>query len=54
MGSTLECPHCGASFYILPGQRPVRHVTRDADRFNPQTFMVISADNWLLHRCVLA
>ena len=50
--SIVKCQHCGAEVYVGPAREPVHFVTREADDFDPPTFLIIGGD-WLLHRCVL-
>ena len=48
----VTCPHCGERITVAPYRAPVQYVTRDADSYDPASFVVIGND-WLLHRCVL-
>ncbi len=45
----VVCQYCGQKIDVLPVQQPVACVEREdsARRF----FLLIDADNWLLHRC---
>jgi hypothetical protein len=46
------CPHCGVRIAVDASREPVQYVTREADSYDPASFVVIGND-WLLHRCVL-
>jgi len=47
----VKCEHCGEEMNVLPIRQPVTHIEREND--GVQTFLIIGADNWLLHRRVI-
>ena len=47
----LRCPHCAARVEVLAQRRPV--LSRERDDGDERVFVMISGDNWLLHRCVI-
>ncbi len=47
----VKCEHCGEKTNVLPSRQPVTYAERQNDAV--RSFLIIGADNWLLHRCII-
>lgn len=47
----VTCQYCGEKMNVLPTRQPVAYVEREEE--GVRSFVIIGADNWLLHRCVI-
>ena len=50
----IECGNCGQSIMINERDEPLKYVTRPADDFDPESFVIMGNGGgraWLVHRC---
>jgi hypothetical protein len=51
MDESVECQHCGEKIFVTESRLPVTCAERQDDE--QRSFVIVGADNWLLHRCVI-
>ena len=51
-GETVTCPYCDERIFVLAHPKPATRQER-AEADGTRSFVLVSGDGWLLHRCVI-